>query len=131
MSDFGLTIEEDFVQHGDSMERSAWNSTVLLLEQKCTAIVASNGLMGTAVYQCLREHGIRIGRDMELICFSDFDSPLLESSPVRLVAQPVDELGRLAGEEILRRVNGRDAEQNHVILNSIYLGTLPRRNINE
>lgn len=25
----------------------------------------------------------------------------------------------------------RDAEQNHVILNSIYLGTLPRRNINE
>lgn len=31
----------------------------------------------------------------------------------------------------LRRVNGRDAEQNHVILNSIYLGTLPRRNINE
>lgn len=131
MSDFGLTIEEDFVQHGDSMERSAWNSTVRLLEQKCTAIVASNGLMGTAVYQCLREHGIRIGHDMELICFSDFDSPLLESSPVRLVAQPVDELGRLAGEEILRRINGRDAEQNHVILNSIYLGALPRRNINE
>ena len=25
----------------------------------------------------------------------------------------------------------RDAEQSHVILNSIYLGTLPRRNINE
>lgn len=25
----------------------------------------------------------------------------------------------------------RDAEQNHVILNSIYLGTLPRRNIDE
>lgn len=32
---------------------------------------------------------------------------------------------------MISRVNGRDAEQNHVILNSIYLGALPRRNINE
>ena len=107
MSDFAIPIEDGFIQHGDSMERSAWNSTRELLKQRCTAIVASNGLMGTDVYHCLRECGMQIGRDVELVCFSDFDSPLLESSPVRLVAQPVDELGKMAGEEILRRIKDR------------------------
>lgn len=65
-------------------------------------------------------------RDVELVCFSDFDSPLLESSPVRLVAQPVDELGKMAGEEILRRIKDRAAEQKQILLSSIYLGVLSR-----
>ena len=55
-----------------------------------------------------------------------FDSPLLESSPVRLVAQPVDELGKMAGEEILRRIKDRAAEQKQILLSSIYLGVLSR-----
>ena len=126
MSDFAIPIEDGFIQHGDSMERSAWNSTRELLKQRCTAIVASNGLMGTDVYHCLRECGMQIGRDVELVCFSDFDSPLLESSPVRLVAQPVDELGKMAGEEILRRIKDRAAEQKQILLSSIYLGVLSR-----
>ena len=126
MSDFAIPIEDGFIQHGDSMERSAWNSTRELLKQRCTAIVASNGLMGTDVYHCLRECGMQIGRDVELVCFSDFDSPLLESSPVRLVAQPVDELGKMAGEEILRRIKDRTAEQKQILLSSIYLGVLSR-----
>ena len=70
--------------------------------------------------------GMQIGRDVELVCFSDFDSPLLESSPVRLVAQPVDELGKMAGEEILRRIKDRAAEQKQILLSSIYLGVLSR-----
>ena len=47
-------------------------------------------------------------------------------SPVRLVAQPVDELGKMAGEEILRRIKDRAAEQKQILLSSIYLGVLSR-----
>ncbi|WP_071704942.1 LacI family DNA-binding transcriptional regulator [Murdochiella vaginalis] len=128
MSDFGLTIEKDFIQYGDSMERSAWISAKHLLKKNCTAIVASNGLMGTTVYHCLHQCGVEIGRDVELVCFSDFDSPLLESSPVRLVAQPVDELGKIAGEEILCRIKDHTAEKKQILLSSVYLGALSRHN---
>ena len=58
--------------------------------------------------------------------FRILNSPLLESSPVRLVAQPVDELGKMAGEEILRRIKDRAAEQKQILLSSIYLGVLSR-----
>lgn len=53
---------------------------------------------------------------------------LLSSNPlpVRLVAQPVDELGKMAGEEILRRIKDRAAEQKQILLSSIYLGVLSR-----
>ena len=50
---------------------------------------------------------------------------LLSSNP-RLVAQPVDELGKMAGEEILRRIKDRAAEQKQILLSSIYLGVLSR-----
>ena len=38
----------------------------------------------------------------------------------------IDELGKMAGEEILRRIKDRAAEQKQILLSSIYLGVLSR-----
>lgn len=53
---------------------------------------------------------------------------LLSSNPRRYVwwLSPVDELGKMAGEEILRRIKDRAAEQKQILLSSIYLGVLSR-----
>ena len=56
-----------------------------------------------------------------------------DSQQVHAVGKVPEDQRALPAAQLVSRENCTQnlAEQNHVILNSIYLGTLPRRNINE
>ena len=100
MADCGLPEEEGLIQYGDSLENSACACLDKLLERKCDAIIVCQGLMASETIIYLHQKGIRLGKDIDLVSFVDYDSDVytLYADQMDTIIQPVEELGEAAGE---------------------------------
>ena len=122
MADCGLDQDEALIRFGNSMENSARACLDELLEQKCDAIVVAQGLMASDTVIYLHEKGLRLGEDIDLVTFVDYDSNInhLYSNQMDCIVQPVEELGEAAGEKILQRIESPDAPVFEQVLTSAY-----------
>lgn len=122
VADCGLAQEETLIRYGDSMENSAQACLDELLEQDCDAIIVCQGLMASETIFYLQEKGIRLSQDIDLVSFVDYDSNFyqLYSDQMDCIVQPVEELGRAAGEQILKRIEKPEAPVFEKVLTSAY-----------
>ena len=122
VADCGLAQEEALIRYGDSMENSAQACLDELLEQNCDGIVVCQGLMAAETVIYLHKKGIQPGKDIELVSFVDYDSNFNElyANQMDMIVQPVEELGRAAGEQILRRIENPDEPVFEKVLTSAY-----------
>ena len=122
VADCGLQQDEALIRFGNSMENSARACLDELLEQKCDAIVVAQGLMASDTVIYLHEKGLRLGEDIDLVTFVDYDSNInhLYSNQMDCIVQPVEELGEAAGEQILQRIESPDAPVFEQVLTSAY-----------
>ena len=122
VADCGLPQDEALIRFGNSMENSARACLDELLEQKCDAIVVAQGLMASDTVIYLHEKGLRLGEDIDLVTFVDYDSNInhLYSSQMDCIVQPVEKLGEAAGEQILQRIETPDAPAFEQLLTSAY-----------
>lgn len=122
MADCGLPQEEGLIRYGDSMEDSAPPCLDELMEQGCDAILVCQGLMAAVTMAYLRGKGIRPHRDLELVSFVDYNTRAYEFyyDQVDRIVQPVEELGRVAGEQILQRVEEPEMPVLERVLTSSY-----------
>ena len=122
MKDCGLPLDENLILYGDSMENSAPPCLDRLLERGCDAILVCQGLMASVTIAYLRGKGIQPRRDLELVSFVDYDTHAYEFyyDQVDRIVQPVVELGKIAGEQILLRVEKPDAPVAERVLTSAY-----------
>jgi len=122
VADSGLEQDENLILYGDSMENSVQACLDALLAQKCDAIVVCQGLMASETVIYLHRKGIQLVKDIDLVSFVDYDSNLndLYSSQMDCIVQPVEQLGQLAGEEILARIEKPDAPVVERTLTSAY-----------
>jgi len=122
VSDCGLVQDEALIRYGDSMENSAPRCLDELLEQDCDAILVCQGLMASVTIAYLRKKGIQPRRDLEVVSFVDYDTHAYEFyyEKIDRIIQPVEELGRTAGEQILLRVENPDAPAAEKVLTSSY-----------
>ena len=122
VADCGLPQDEALIRFGNSMESSARACLDELLEQKCDAIVVAQGLMASDTVIYLHEKGLRLGEDIDLVTFVDYDSNInhLYSNQMDCIVQPVEELGEAAGEQILQRIESPDAPVFEQVLTSAY-----------
>ena len=121
-ADCGLAAPEGLIRYGDSMEDSAPPCLDALLEPGCDAILVCQGLMAEVSIAYLREKGIRPGQDLELVSFVDYNTRAnaFYYHQVDRIIQPVEDLGRAAGEQILLRVQRPDAPAAQRVLTSAY-----------
>ena len=122
MADCGLPLEDSLIRYGNSMENSVQSCLDALLTEKCDAIVVCQGLMASETIIYLHQKGIRLGEDIDLVSFVDYDTNLyqLYSGQMDCIVQPVEELGDAAGEQILRRIESPDAPVFEKVLTSAY-----------
>ena len=122
VADCGLAQEEALIRYGDSMENSAQACLDELLEQNCDGIVVCQGLMASETVIYLHKKGIQPGKDIELVSFVDYDSNFNElyANQMDMIVQPVEALGRAAGEQILRRIENPDEPVFEKVLTSAY-----------
>ena len=122
VADCGLAQEEALIRYGDSMENSAQACLDELLAQNCDGIVVCQGLMASETVIYLHKKGIQPGKDIELVSFVDYDSNFNElyANQMDMIVQPVEELGRSAGEQILRRIENPEEPVFEKVLTSTY-----------
>ena len=122
VADCGLPEDESLIQYGDSLENSACGCLDKLLDRKCDAIIVCQGLMASETIIYLHQKGIRLGQDIDLVSFVDYDSDVytLYANQMDAIIQPVEELGQSAGEQILKRVEEPDAPIFEKVLSSAY-----------
>jgi len=122
VADCGLVRDEALIRYGDSMENSAPRCLDELLEQNCDAILVCQGLMASVTIAYLRKKGIQPRRDLEVVSFVDYDTHAYEFyyEKIDRIIQPVEELGRTAGEQILLRVEDPNAPVIERVLTSSY-----------
>lgn len=98
------------VAHGDYTRASGARAAAQLLDADPTidGIFAASDLMAQGVMDTLRERGIRIGDEVKVIGFDDFEAASQTEPPLTTVANPAVELGRQATVMVLNLVNDRE-----------------------
>jgi len=121
LTEYGIPVEEDLIQIGNSLSRSAVPLVKTLLDKKCTAIVASNNMMLDDVLYYLNSQRIQLGTDLVLLGQTVEGRKNYYTRDVRMVLQPSKEIGQTAGEQILERIRNPEAPVRTTVLHSVLL----------
>lgn len=121
LTEFGIPIEEDLIQIGNSLSKSAVPLVQTLLEKKCTGIVVSNNVMLDDVLYYLNFQGIRLGEDLVLLGQTVEGRADYFAKDVQMILQPSKEIGRTAGKQILERIKDPSLPVRNTILRSTLL----------
>ncbi|ANL69426.1 LacI family transcriptional regulator protein (plasmid) [Rhizobium phaseoli] len=69
-----------------------------------TALLASDSLVGLRVFKSLQSLGLSIPKDISMISFLDADWTSVTVPPITIIDQRVYEMGKLAGERLIARI---------------------------
>lgn len=76
-----------------------------------TAIQAVNDYLAFGAYRAIYEKGLRIPQDISVTGFDDLPLSALLTPPMTTVSQPALELGQIAANKVLGRINGSDTSE--------------------
>ena len=104
---------------GDSFTlQNGYLETKLLLQQaeKPTAVFTLSNTIAMGCMKALKEEGIRIPEDISLLTFDNH--PYLDylSTPLSCIAQPVDDISKIATKYLIGRLNGNETGTRQVLL---------------
>jgi LacI family transcriptional regulator len=98
---------------GDDMARAGTRpvtlTDVLAGPRPATAVFASNDLGAVALQEFIDLHGLRVPEDVSIVGFDNVSLAGLARISLTTVAQPLDELARLAVEQLVARIESADA----------------------
>ena len=86
-----------------------------LAHSKLDAIVGANDSMGIAAMRMCEELGFKVPRDIKVAGFNGFLGWNLATPTLTTVVSPVYEMGRRAGEVLLKRLNTGQFERKNIV----------------
>jgi len=102
----------------DFSVQNGYTETLLLLQNKVkpTAIFAMSNTIALGCMKALKENNFRIPEDISLIAFDDH--PYLDylSTPLTCVAQPVNDICKIAVRLLFSRINNEEIKADQVFL---------------
>jgi LacI family transcriptional regulator len=102
----------------DFSVQNGYTETLLLMHSmvKPTAIFAMSNTIALGCMKALKENGYRIPEDISLIAYDDH--PYLDylSTPLTCVAQPVDDICKIAVRLLFSRINNEEIKASKVFL---------------
>ncbi|NLJ23815.1 MAG: LacI family transcriptional regulator [Firmicutes bacterium] len=120
VEDFGLREDPNLIEVGDWTVATGYEACLRLLERTSfDSIFAGNDSMAIGAIDALREHELRVPRDVAVIGFDNaalcrYVRPTLSS-----IAMPLKELGEVAMGTLLslidQRNNGQSSDTEHVL----------------
>jgi LacI family transcriptional regulator len=110
LTDFGIAFDERSVVSTKPTVGDAIAATGRLFKQRTrpTALLTLDSVMTQGALLALRSAGLSIPGDVSLIGFDDFALATFTDPPITVVAQPTAEIGRLAAQLLLERLEQRD-----------------------
>ncbi len=118
----GLTIHPRLVAQleGDSPSpQLGYMTTKVLLASReaFTALFAFNDISAMGAIRALRESGRHVPEDVSVVGFDDIQSAAFQNPSLTTVRQPLREMGRVAAEILLKRINrpGFELRDKHTL----------------
>lgn len=114
----GLPFDRALIRSGGSNVEPAQRAVKTLLSQPDppTALITANDAMTIGALRVLRELGARVPDDVALAAFDDIPWGDLMNPGLTAFAQPIDDIGTLAANLLLRRIAGYGGPpERHVI----------------
>ena len=104
----GLPFDETLVQSCSYTQQSAFEITfeILCRTDHPTALFTANNFMTLGALQAIRRAGLSIPGDVALVGFDDLDWNVINSPQITAVTQPVAEMGNVAAQRLLARLQG-------------------------
>jgi len=120
-NDLGLAITSSLVAQlqGDSPSpEPGYEATKKLLasNKPFTALFAFNDMSAMGAIRALREAKLRVPDDVSVVGFDDIQSAAYQNPALTTVRQPLREMGRIAAETLLVRIQGRSGAQRGEIM---------------
>lgn len=107
-------LKDSLICTGTSMTSLVTENLDALLKQGCTALVISNNLMAVEALTILSRRKIR--SEIELVGYKDSEQSQYGLQHMNLICQPVVELGRAAGRQLLERLKNPNMPVQKVLL---------------
>jgi LacI family transcriptional regulator len=116
----GRAVDDRLIAHGDFHDRSGYTSglRLLALDNRPTAIFASNDMMAIGAMAAAREFGLTVPGDISIVGYDDIGLAEYMNPPLTTVAQPKYELGRVSAQLLLERTLDRSLPPRRVLLRS-------------
>ena len=119
LADCNIPVQEELVIEGDFQQQTGYECTRRLLQSvqpRPTAIFASNDLSALGAMDAARESGLRIPDDISIIGFDDIPQVSLVYPKLTTVRQPLEQMGQVAVELLLERIEDRSRPPQRVTL---------------
>jgi LacI family transcriptional regulator len=116
LEEAGLLVEEDLVVEGTWSAASGERGLRRLLEQRpdVDAVFACNDQMALGALKAARETGRRVPEDMAVVGYDDVPEAAFFSPPLSTVRQDLNELGRIAVQELGCLIEAKQQEPQDV-----------------
>lgn len=111
-----LDISKEYIKFGDYTKESGYrlSKELLELDNRPTAIYSTNYYMTLGTIQAIYEKKLNIPEDISIVGFDSFEMSNIFEPKLTTIRQPVEEIGRKAGELILRRIKEETDEDESV-----------------
>ncbi len=118
LGEHGLEFDEELVVRcGPAMEDGAEATRkILAMKDRPTAIFALNDFLAIGVMDALDAAGLKVPDDMAVVGFDDVMLASHLKVPLTTVAQPKEQLGKLAIEILLEKIEKKTKELRQVML---------------
>lgn len=114
----GLPVEPGWVQQGNFRREGGYHAmmNLLQLDNRPTAVIAANNLMTLGALQAIYEAGIQVPSEMAVVGFDDMPWASSLNPPLTAIAQPGQEMGRIAAQLLLERIADHNRPYRHTML---------------
>jgi LacI family transcriptional regulator len=108
MTQFGIPINEDWIQYGDFHEKSGYEAMSRILAKKPfpKAVYAASDMMALGAMDAIREHGLKMPDDIALVGCDDIEACRYSDPKLTTVKQDKEKLGKLAAYMLIDLING-------------------------
>lgn len=114
-----IELVDDYIKFGDYSLESGYSLMKKILDCNVlpTAIFATSDDMAAGAINCIKDNGLKVPEDISVIGFDgaavvDIIRPRLTS-----MEQPIKEMGTMAVEMLLQKINNQQSLVNEVVLN--------------
>ncbi|GMQ55812.1 DNA-binding transcriptional regulator CytR [Vallitalea sediminicola] len=113
-----IQINEDYIIQSDYEFQDGIDGCKKLmnLTKPPTAIFCGSDAIAVGVIRQLTKQGIVVGKDMSVIGFDDTNLAAYYNPPITTVSQPRYEMGKVAMELLLRKINNINCKKEYITL---------------
>lgn len=100
---YGLALAEPLIMEQPFTFDGGFQGVAALLEAKADfdALFVGNDVMAFGAIACLRQHGLRVPEDVQVVGFDDIWMAKWHNPPLTTLCQPVDAIGQAAVQMLL------------------------------